>query len=197
MRYRQAGPDEDVEDLKDAVMEDMQDIFSSVDKTGAAGGAALAADWLAVLVGGWVKAGHLQQRGQDGRGRVLLWLHHCSGIAVGLMPGAGRLRDCSPPAWPVPDLPCTMAPLPPHLHTAGEGVCVQASTLGSLEALLEFLRSDAVQVRAWSATVRPRRAHAAWAGAGGRRARPPRTCPRPSSQTDPPTASSPQLAHPV
>jgi len=30
----QAGPDDDVEDLKDAVMEDMQDIFSSVDKTG-------------------------------------------------------------------------------------------------------------------------------------------------------------------
>lgn len=31
----QVGPDDDVEDLKDAVMEDMQDIFSSVDKTGA------------------------------------------------------------------------------------------------------------------------------------------------------------------
>jgi len=30
----QVGPDDDVEDLKDAVMEDMQDIFSSVDKTG-------------------------------------------------------------------------------------------------------------------------------------------------------------------
>ena len=29
---------------------------------------------------------------------------------------------------------------------AGEGVCVQASTLGSLEALLEFLRSDAVKI---------------------------------------------------
>lgn len=29
---------------------------------------------------------------------------------------------------------------------AGEGVCVQASTLGSLEALLEFLRSDAVRI---------------------------------------------------
>lgn len=33
----QVGPDDDVEDLKDAVMEDMQDIFSSVDKTGARG----------------------------------------------------------------------------------------------------------------------------------------------------------------
>jgi diadenosine tetraphosphate (Ap4A) HIT family hydrolase len=32
--YLQVGPDDDVEDLKDAVMEDMQDIFSSVDKTG-------------------------------------------------------------------------------------------------------------------------------------------------------------------
>ena len=29
---------------------------------------------------------------------------------------------------------------------AGEGVCVQASTLGSLEALLTFLQSDAVQI---------------------------------------------------
>lgn len=29
---------------------------------------------------------------------------------------------------------------------AGEGVCVQASTLGSLEALLTFLKSDAVQI---------------------------------------------------
>ena len=28
----------------------------------------------------------------------------------------------------------------------GEGVCVQASTLGSLEALLEFLRSPAVRI---------------------------------------------------
>lgn len=28
----------------------------------------------------------------------------------------------------------------------GEGVCVQASTLGSLEALLEFLKSDAVRI---------------------------------------------------
>ena len=29
------GPDDDVDDLKDAVMEDMQDIFSSVDRSGA------------------------------------------------------------------------------------------------------------------------------------------------------------------
>ena len=29
---------------------------------------------------------------------------------------------------------------------AGEGVCVQASTLGSLEALLEFLKSPAVKI---------------------------------------------------
>ncbi|KAL4860126.1 Eukaryotic translation initiation factor 5B [Chlorella vulgaris] len=64
------GPDDDVEDLKDAVMEDMQDIFSSVDKT-------------------------------------------------------------------------------------GEGVCVQASTLGSLEALLEFLRSDAVQIAVSSINIGP------------------------------------------
>lgn len=32
------------------------------------------------------------------------------------------------------------------LDVVGEGVCVQASTLGSLEALLEFLRSDAVRI---------------------------------------------------
>ena len=32
------------------------------------------------------------------------------------------------------------------LDSAGEGVCVQASTLGSLEALLTFLKSDAVQI---------------------------------------------------
>ena len=31
-------------------------------------------------------------------------------------------------------------------YCAGEGVCVQASTLGSLEALLTFLKSDAVQI---------------------------------------------------
>ena len=32
------------------------------------------------------------------------------------------------------------------MYTVGEGVCVQASTLGSLEALLELLRSDAVKI---------------------------------------------------
>ena len=39
----QVGPDDDVEDLKDAVMEDMQDIFSSVDKTG--GSLSLSLEW--------------------------------------------------------------------------------------------------------------------------------------------------------
>ena len=34
----------------------------------------------------------------------------------------------------------------PPLASAGEGVCVQASTLGSLEALLEFLKSPAVKI---------------------------------------------------
>ena len=33
-----------------------------------------------------------------------------------------------------------------HGMDAGEGVCVQASTLGSLEALLEFLKSPAVKI---------------------------------------------------
>jgi len=65
-----AGPEDDLEALKDEVMEDMQDIFSSVDKT-------------------------------------------------------------------------------------GEGVCVQASTLGSLEALLEFLRSDDVQIPVSAINIGP------------------------------------------
>lgn len=65
-----AGPDDDLEALKDEVMEDMQDIFSSVDKT-------------------------------------------------------------------------------------GEGVCVQASTLGSLEALLEFLRSDDVKIPVSAINIGP------------------------------------------
>ena len=37
-------------------------------------------------------------------------------------------------------------PLISHSMDAGEGVCVQASTLGSLEALLEFLKSPAVKI---------------------------------------------------
>lgn len=64
------GEDDDVEAIKDEVMEDMQDIFSSVDKT-------------------------------------------------------------------------------------GEGVCVQASTLGSLEALLEFLKSDDVQIPVSTINIGP------------------------------------------
>lgn len=65
-----AGADDDLEAVKDEVMEDMQDIFSSVDKT-------------------------------------------------------------------------------------GEGVCVQASTLGSLEALLEFLKSDDVQIPVSTINIGP------------------------------------------
>ena len=33
-----------------------------------------------------------------------------------------------------------------RMDKSGEGVYVQASTLGSLEALLEFLKSDAVKI---------------------------------------------------
>jgi hypothetical protein len=70
---------------------------------------------------GGAGAGHTPQRGQ----RV---------CAAGLCRGGQQATDASV---------CTG--LPP----AGEGVCVQASTLGSLEALLEFLRSDDVQVDGW------------------------------------------------
>ena len=38
---------------------------------------------------------------------------------------------------------------------SGEGVCAQASTLGSLEALLEFLRSDAVRIPVTGIAIGP------------------------------------------
>ena len=38
---------------------------------------------------------------------------------------------------------------------AGEGVCVQASTLGALEALLEFLRSPAVKIAVSGINIGP------------------------------------------
>ena len=124
------GPGDDVQLLKEEVMSDMADIFSSVDK----GGACCIALQTPLC-------------------------HSCSGChpvqpthplctccmngsyVVQCNAGLGIIRPTTAAAWV-------------HRHTrlqeqcscAGEGVCVQASTLGSLEALLTFLKSDAVQI---------------------------------------------------
>lgn len=48
-----------------------------------------------------------------------------------------------------------MADIFSSVDKTGEGVCVQASTLGSLEALLEFLKSDAVRIAVSAINIGP------------------------------------------
>lgn len=71
---------------------------------------------------------------------------------------------------------------------AGEGVCVQASTLGSLEALLEFLKSDDVRVSAAAVPARCRRQQQQKS-----RAPPPPLTHTPAAM---PAAQPPQRPHP-
>lgn len=117
------GPGDDVELLKDEVMSDMADIFSSVDKGGVSPSCS---------------------RGSPPT------LASCNAQPCGSGPRWPQPRQESELQSGVPSAGCwreyIQSSKHPRVLRAGEGVCVQASTLGSLEALLTFLKSDAVQI---------------------------------------------------